>query len=171
MKIDGSFLRRQLEYHYWASSKHLDNARELSLEELHRPLGDSFGGVLKTLIHLFVSDRIWLSRVIGAPRYTMLDRGEEFDLEKLHAQWMEVHLGWTGWVGDVSDVEQLLEYSRLDGERRSQPLWQIVMHVVNHGTYHRGQLTTMFRQLNRPTVNTDLHSWYYANALPLETQT
>ena len=52
----------------------------------------------------------------------------------------------------MSDFQQVLEYKNLAGQAHSLPLWQVVLHVVNHATYHRGQITTMVRQLGHTPV-------------------
>jgi uncharacterized damage-inducible protein DinB len=160
MKIDSSLLKTQLDYTYWASDRILDAARPLSEEELARDLGNSFGGVLGTLIHIFEGDRMWLSRVAGSPRLTLADAGEKWMLDSLQNAWVNVHLGWIDWAGSLDDVEKILDYVNLAGNRMKLPVWQVVFHVVNHGTYHRGQITTMLRQLGASAVSSDLHNYY-----------
>jgi uncharacterized damage-inducible protein DinB len=160
MKIDSPLLKKQLEYTYWASDRLLEAARPLSDEELARDLGNSFGGVLGTLVHIFQSDRIWLSRAVGSPKFTLANPGETWTLNSLQSAWVEVHLGWIEWAGSVEDVEQVLDYVNLAGQAKELALWEMVFHLVNHGTYHRGQITTMLRQLGYTSVSTDLHSYY-----------
>jgi uncharacterized damage-inducible protein DinB len=160
MKIDSSLLKTQLDYTYWASDRLLDAARTLSEDDLQRDLGNSFGSVLGTLTHIFQADRIWLSRVTGSPRLTLADSDERWTLDSLQTAWVEVHLGWIDWAGSVADVGKILDYTNLSGQSMRLPLWQLVFHVVNHGTYHRGQITTMLRQLGASPVSTDLHNYY-----------
>jgi uncharacterized damage-inducible protein DinB len=58
-------------------------------------------------------------------------------------------------------VERTIEYQDLRGNDRSDVLWQMLQHVVNHGTYHRGQITTMLRQLDvAPPKSMDLIAFY-----------
>jgi len=163
MKIDSSLLKTQLDYSYWASDRILDASRPLPEDELARDLGNSFGGVLGTLVHIFQADRIWLSRVSGSPRPTLADDEEKWALDSLQNAWLNVHLGWIDWAGSLDDVEKILEYTNLAGKRMKLPLWQLVFHVVNHGTYHRGQITTMLRQLGASPVSTDLHNYYLSH--------
>ena len=160
MKIDSSLLKTQLDYTYWASDRLLDAARPLPDEDLARDLGSSFGGVLGTLVHIFQADRIWLSRVAGSPRFTLGDPSEQWTIDSLQSAWVDVHLGWIDWAGSIDDVERHLEYVNLSGQTIRLPLWQVVFHVVNHGSYHRGQVTTMLRQLGSTPVSTDLHNYY-----------
>ena len=160
MKIDSTLLKKQLDYTYWASDRLLDAARPLSDEELSRDLKNSVGGVLDTLLHIFYADRIWLSRVAGSPRLTLQDPGESFTLNSLQSAWVDVHLGWIDWAGEVNDVEHVFEYRNLAGDAKQLALWELVFHLVNHGTYHRGQVTTMLRQLGHTPVSTDMHAYY-----------
>lgn len=160
MKIDSSLFKTQLDYTYWASDRLLDASRPLSEEELARDLGNSFGGVLGTLVHIFQADRIWLSRVAGSPRFTLAEPDEKWTIDSLQSTWVDVHLGWIDWAGSVDDVGKILQYVNLAGKNFELPLWQVVFHVVNHGSYHRGQITTMLRQLGSSPVSTDLHNYY-----------
>jgi len=160
MKIDSALLKTQLDYTWWASDRLLDAARSLTEEELDRDLGNSFRSVLGTLVHIFQGDRIWLSRLAGSPRVTLADPDETWTLDSLQSAWVELHLAWIDWAGSVEDVEKILNYLNLAGKPMAMPIWQVVFHVVNHGTYHRGQITTMLRQLGSTPVGTDLHSYY-----------
>src|SRR5687767_696721 len=105
MKIDSALLKTQLDYTYWASDRLLDAARSLTEEELDRDLGNSFSSVLRTLVHIFQGDRIWLSRLAGSPRMTLADPDETWTLNSLQSAWVELHLGWIDWAGSVEDVE------------------------------------------------------------------
>src|SRR5688572_21545704 len=98
MKIDSALLKTHLDYTYWASDRLLDAARPLTDDELTRDLGTSFGGVIGTLVHIFQADRIWLSRVSGAPRTTLAEPDEVWTLDSLQAAWVEVHLQWIDWA-------------------------------------------------------------------------
>jgi uncharacterized damage-inducible protein DinB len=58
-------------------------------------------------------------------------------------------------------VEHTIEYQDLRGDDQLDVLWQMLQHVVNHGTYHRGQITTMLRQLDAvPPKSMDLIAFY-----------
>jgi uncharacterized damage-inducible protein DinB len=160
MKIDREFVCLQLDYSRWASERSLDAARVLTADELARDLGNSYGGVAGTLEHIFQADRVWLSRVEGSPRLTLCDPGETWTLESLAAEWADVASRWRAWAETTDDFEANLQYKNLAGQDHGLPLWQLVLHLVNHATYHRGQITTMLRQLGHKPVATDLHVFY-----------
>src|SRR5262249_26271206 len=66
------------------------------------------------------------------------------------------------FVGDLKqeDLNRVMEYKTLKFGTYSNPLWQSMQHLVNHGTYHRGQITTMLRQLGAQPILTDLMHFY-----------
>jgi uncharacterized damage-inducible protein DinB len=162
MKIDREFLGLHLEYTRWASERSIEAARALTEEELQRDLENSYGGVLGTLLHVFQGDRIWLSRLRGAPRFTLGDPEEQWTLDTLSQAWQQVANGYREWLAGVEDLESILHYKNLAGQSHALPLWQVILHVVNHATYHRGQVTTMLRQLGYSPIGTDLHVFYLA---------
>ena len=160
MKIDKEYVVLQLDYSRWASERTLQAARPLSQEELARDLGDSYKGVLGTLSHIFQADRIWLSRLRGTPRLTLSDPDEIWTLDGLAEAWSVTADGYRDWLNGVDDLQTNLTYKNLAGQSQALPLWQVLSHVVNHATYHRGQITTMLRQLGYLPVATDLHVFY-----------
>lgn len=163
MKIDGEFLASHMAYSRWATLHLIAAAREEPDSDLRKDLGNSFGGVLGTLTHIFAADRIWLSRLTGSPRMTLLDAGEDLALHELESAWPAIYDGFTAYLR-TADVFSVLEYRNLQGKTCRLPVWQVVLHVVNHATYHRGQVTTMLRQLGAKPVSTDLVCYYLDQA-------
>src|SRR3954451_14640803 len=104
MKIDADFLKLQLDYSRWASDRSLDAARPLTEDELSRDLGNSHGGVLGTLVHIFQADRIWLSRLAGAPRLTLAETGETWTLDTLASQWLKTANDYQQLLSDPGDL-------------------------------------------------------------------
>jgi uncharacterized damage-inducible protein DinB len=160
MKIDAEFLALQLDYSRWASERSLQSARALDEDELAKDLGNSHGGVLSTLAHIYQADRIWLSRLKRAPRFTLADTDESWTLDSLTNAWAQTADEFQRWLTDAGDLQAVLTYKNLAGQKHQLPIWQVVLHVVNHGTYHRGQITTMVRHLGYTPISTDLHLFY-----------
>ena len=63
-----------------------------------------------------------------------------------------------------ADLDRVVEYHNTKGHAFSNPMWQMLQHLVNHGTYHRGQITTMLRQLGATPLTTDLIAFYREQA-------
>jgi uncharacterized damage-inducible protein DinB len=157
-----------LEYHHWATNLTVNAARALSPEQFTQNLGSSFPSVRDTLVHVFSADRAWLGRLEGQapPRANAAD---SVDLNSLLEVWEPVLTRWPIVVeslGDAGrlDTGRLIEYKSFAGDPFTNSLDQIVRHVVNHGTYHRGQVATMLRQLGVQAVSSDLISFYRERA-------
>lgn len=157
MQMDKQFLRMHLDYTFWATQRLLDALQSVPADELQRDCGNSHGGIMDTLLHIYYADRIWLSRTTEHPRSTLADAGETWSLEALNEAWREVADGWRRWADGLEDVRASLQYRNLLGQAHSVELWEMVMHLVNHATYHRGQITTMLRQCGQKPVSTDFH--------------
>jgi uncharacterized damage-inducible protein DinB len=166
LQIDSAFLTGHFEYSRWASNRCLEAVSPLTNEELTREMYNSFGGILGTLVHIYQADRIWLSRLLGVPRITLGDPGEKYTLAELHRLWNEVHDGFHNWASGISmeETEGILEYRNLRGHDVSLPIWQTCMHIVNHASYHRGQITTMLRQAGHAPASVDLTAYYLEQA-------
>jgi uncharacterized damage-inducible protein DinB len=149
-----------LDYSAWASGRLLEAAAGLSDEELNRDFQTADRGVLGTLVHVFVADRVWLARLSGAkPEYTTdADRS----LPVLHKQWPALHQRWAEWAARLSGdlVLEEIAYVDMKGRPWKQPLWQLVLHVVNHATHHRGQVSGFLRSMGHAPPQIDLVLYY-----------
>jgi uncharacterized damage-inducible protein DinB len=94
----------------------------------------------------------------GSP--TRANPGDYPDVKTLWKEWDEVLTTWPKTVQRLGDAEEVIAYKAFNGTAYSSKLSDIVRHVVNHGTYHRGQITTMLRQLGKKVVSTDLILYY-----------
>lgn len=144
-----------LDYTAWATTRLLDAALALTPEELTRDLGSSHGGVSGTLEHLYGSDVIWTARLCARPAIRFSDLPALPPLTTLKPQWLALQGGRREFVTSLHPDESVA-YANLSGEPQSASVSEIVRHVVNHGTYHRGQVATLMRQLGYAAPNTDL---------------
>ena len=141
------------EYDYWARDRQLEACAALTLEQFLRPMGSSFSSVRDTLAHLVAAEWVWLERWLGRSP-TKLD-AEEYSAEKfptldsVRQRWRMVEANMRSYLSGLQDgaLDRPLSYTNLKGERWTYPLWQTLLHLVNHQTYHRGQITTLLRQL------------------------
>jgi uncharacterized damage-inducible protein DinB len=149
--------RQHLRYSAWASRRLLDAAQTLDSEQLHRDLGVPNKSVHGTLAHILMADRNWLARVSGRVLSNPMEQ-----TEAMEAEWPRVLEQWEARAKPLtdSDLAQVIAYKDMKGNPYETPLWQIVMHVVNHATLHRGQVMAMFRQLGVGPPPTDLIFYY-----------
>jgi len=154
-------LQHHIRYSGWASKRLLEAALALNEEQQHRELGVSHKSLYGTLEHTFLSDRIWFARTVDAG----IVKGTPRELnpgETLATEWVKLQKRWEQWSDALThqDLARKIEYHDMSGNIHTNPTWQIVLHVVNHATLHRGQAMSMLRQLGVAPPNTDLITYY-----------
>ena len=146
-----------LRYSAWASRKLVESIRAVPDAEVEKPVGISHGSLLNTLTHILWADWLWFTRVAGPMEKPGQSR------EALETVWPDLQDKWVAWAehGGDAQVNRAVEYtSILDGKTARTPAWQIVLHVVNHATLHRGQAMGMLRQMGIAPPHTDLMNYY-----------
>lgn len=151
-------------YHYnrWANARVLDAASSLSGDQLVQDLGSSFPSVKDTLVHILAAEWVWLSRWKGVSPRGLPEGWPKSTLEELCARWAAVEEEQREFLAglDEARLDTVVAYSTIDGQAFASPLWQMLRHVVNHSSYHRGQVITMLRQLGAEGCATDLILFY-----------
>jgi uncharacterized damage-inducible protein DinB len=145
-------------YDWWANERVMDAASRLTPAEFTRDLESSHGSIRDTLTHLVWAAWIWLQRWKGVSP-TMVFRPADFpEVESLRERFRSVAAERAAFLRDLSAPALLepVEYRNIKGETWRYPLWQQLCHVVNHSSYHRGQVITMLRQLGAAPPATDL---------------
>ncbi|MGE3955425.1 MAG: DinB family protein [Vicinamibacterales bacterium] len=152
-------LTMMLDFHYWARTRVLEAVGALSPEQFTRDLGSSFPSVRDTLVHLCSAEWNWYLRWNREVPAAMFDPNDFPDVTTLRERWAAQELKIRAFLASLDDdgVRQELEYRALDGRAHTSAFWEMFIHVVNHGTYHRGQVQTMLRQLGAaPAKGVDL---------------
>lgn len=155
-------LRTLLDYHYWARDRVLAAAESLTPEQYTRDLGSSFKSVRDTLVHTYSAEWAWHSRWHGVSPTVALSPDDYPDVPVLRQEWQELQEQVYGFLDAIgTDVDRMFEYRSLSGIESRSSFSQMVQHVVNHGSYHRGQVTTMLRQVGaKPPAAMDLIAFY-----------
>lgn len=144
-------------YNHWANGQTLDAVSALTADQLDKDLGTSHKSVHGTLRHILASERTWLMRCKDVSPKSLFDASEFFGLASLREKWAEVEQEQRRLTDALKDkdLEKRIRYTNKKGEQWEYSLGQILQHVVNHSSCHRGQITTMLRQLGAPAVSTD----------------
>jgi uncharacterized damage-inducible protein DinB len=161
MPVKADTLRTHLDYTTWATRRLLAAAAQLSEEELTRDFGSADKNVVGTLAHIFAADRVWMSRIEGKPP-GMFISPEDRDLALLARDWPALLDVWKDWAAELTDesVATVIYYKDNKGQDWQAPLWQIILHVVNHGTHHRGQVSGFLRAMGHAPQPLDLIAYY-----------
>ena len=160
-------MRTLYDYNAWANHRSLDAAATFDERTVHKTDGIEFfvgagyagahlrggmdlagavsGALASVACQIFWNARMWTS---------------------LRAKWAEQEARLLTFVGKLTqeDLNRVMEYKTLKFGVYKNPLWQSMQHVVNHGTYHRGQVTTLLRQLGAQPILTDLMHYYRERA-------
>jgi uncharacterized damage-inducible protein DinB len=158
----GPVCRLHLEFMKWADETMLAALTQVPPDQVGHDLGSSFKSLFGTLNHVYLGELVWIKRVQGNKNARIADLDSPADLSVLGEAWPELHRAWLDWSGSRSNenFQEPLIFSTAGGGESQLPLWQIVLHVVNHGSYHRGQVATMLRQSGIKPPGTDLVTLY-----------
>ena len=156
-------LRTLLEYHYWARDRMLEALEPLTADQVNRDMGNSFKSIRDTVTHLYAAEWAWYSRWQGTSPDKLLPADMFPDLAAVRLAWTDLEAKIRAYLEELGDanVAQVIEYKLLSGQPGASPFWQMLQHVVNHASYHRGQVTTMLRQLGaQPAKPLDMIAFY-----------
>jgi uncharacterized damage-inducible protein DinB len=154
------------EYNRWANGRTLEVVEKLDAAAFLKDLKSSFPSVRDTLAHILNAEWLWLRRWQGESQRTGLAAADFPTVASLRERFTAVDRERQAWLEGLSEETLTRPFSYLDmaGNPHSLLLVQSLQHVVNHGTYHRGQITTMLRQLGATPVSTDLSRFYLDRA-------
>ena len=156
---NASFL---IDYHIWANNKVLQQLQTVTTEEWNKELGGSFPSIHLLCKHLISADYRWLQRWKGVPIAAIPETFVFESCDQLIAVWQPM-------LAEMKNVsvgffergaEQPVNFTTAKGDHFAMPFWQTFYHTVNHGTYHRGQITNMLRMLNKQPVATDMFLFF-----------
>jgi len=150
------------EFNWWANARTQQAVESLPEEKLYLDLKNSFGSIHGTLVHLVGAEDIWLQRMNGADPGIFMKKEEYPTYESVKAKWQKVEVGWKKYLSSLTEEElaRTLTFHTQKGDLVTQKVWQSLQHVVNHSTYHRGQITTLIRQSGGTPLGTDLITFY-----------
>lgn len=146
------------EYNGWANARMIEAASKLSVEQFTADMHNSHSSVRDTLAHILAAEWIWLERWKGTSPAALLKAADFPTIESVGARWSEVEKDYNEFVAGLTNdsLATVIAYTNTRGEHWKYPLGQMIQHVMNHSTYHRGQVTTMLRQLGAEVVPLDL---------------
>ncbi len=155
-------LKQLATYNCWASQKIADTILSLPDEKQVAEVPSSFNILQNTILHMWDAESIWWQRMKMHERFVRpSDNFKGTTRDAVNGLMSQSRL-WEGWVNTASDLvlDHVFQYYNSKKENFKQPIWQMLLHVFNHGTYHRGQLINMLRQLGVVKIpETDFIVW------------
>lgn len=156
-------LQELLDYHYWARDRLLDAVEALDPDQFCQDLGSSFGSIRDTLPHVVSAEWVWCSRWLGDSPDQHLPTTDFATAQDIRERWAEEEARVRKFVSGLGPQEasRVMRYAHLDGEPLSAEFSQMLRHVVNHASFHRGQVSTMLRQLGaQPPQGQDMIGFF-----------
>lgn len=151
-----------IEYHHWAHNKVLQQLSGIPAGDWNKDTGGSFPSLRALYQHLLEADYRWLQRWKGVP-FAEIPQGFVVDgYSGLDTMWRPLLDEMVVVAKEFlsTDAERPVHFITGKGLHVTQPFWQTLYQVVNHGTYHRGQVTNMLRMLNQQPVGTDIFLFF-----------
>jgi uncharacterized damage-inducible protein DinB len=158
MPMDLETIRELYGYNRWANARSLQAASTVSPEDFTKEVGGSFASLRGTLAHVYGAEWIWLERWRGMSPPKLPFALDFPDVETIRSRWKDVEREQKKFLDglDGARLAEVVSYVNLKGETFAYPLGRMLQHVVNHSTYHRGQVATILRQLKATPLSTDL---------------
>jgi len=145
-------------YNYWARDQVLHAAANLSHTQISAQSSISFGSMLSNLTHMLNAEWIWRNRcqMKHSPKSMLLEE-KITDFETLHHTWLNEEIQMRSYLRELEqrDLDCIVKYGQMTGQEQSNLLWHILVHVVNHGTQHRAEVSSKLTELGNSPGNID----------------
>ncbi|MES2331244.1 MAG: DinB family protein [Bacteroidota bacterium] len=137
------------QYEHWANERLFQVISPLTEEQQQQEIVSSFSSVHKTCLHIWDATAIWWQRVHKVKEIVVPSLSFHPTMQEIEDGLLQQNKQWIDWVRSATDadISYVLPYKNMKGEAFEQEVKEILLHVNNHGSYHRGQLVTMLRQL------------------------
>jgi uncharacterized damage-inducible protein DinB len=137
-----------LAYNFWANKIISDKLLQVPPEILHKDMGSSFGSIYKTCQHMMEVESIWWQRVNLTEPVQSPEKDPDENFQVLIEKWLPLSRQWSSWLVEIPEknIIHVFGYYNSKKEFFKQPVYEMLLHLVNHQTYHRGQVVTMLRQ-------------------------
>ncbi|MEZ4669354.1 MAG: DinB family protein [Anaerolineae bacterium] len=159
-----TYFRRLFDYTFWAHRQVWECVLLLSDEQFTRPCDYSIGSVHEQVVHTMAAEWLWSERVRGVSPSALFSSSDYPSRELIRTEWDSVEVGWRDYLSQLHDEQlaQPLTYTSLNGRTTRQTLlWEVLAHVVNHGTDHRAQTLSLIHHVGGKTLEQDIifYSW------------
>jgi len=142
-------------YNVWANHKICFQLQQMDEKLWYADTASSFSSLYKTILHMWDAESVWWQRMRLHESIVVPSQSFEPSFKDACNGLIHQSMQWEPFISDVMDEAALnskLIYKNAKGQEFFQPVSEVLMHVFNHGTYHRGQLVTMMRLLGETNI-------------------
>ena len=135
-------------YNLWANKLLTGKLLQVPGHILHKNMSSSFASIYKTCEHLMEVESAWWQRVTLEEHVRFPEKDPNENFEVLVENWLSLSTQWSKWLNEISEknITHVFGYYNSKKEFFKQPVYEMLLHLFNHQTYHRGQVVTMLRQ-------------------------
>ncbi|MEW9702210.1 DinB family protein [Paenibacillus sp. SI8] len=156
-------------YHVWANKTLLDRLKEIPQELYYQEIQSVFPTISKAMPHIYITDTCWLHILSGksmneamALANQLKEAAKKMSIEELEAAFSELAKAYTLFFKEQENMEKTIVLDNPYAGIRETSYSEIVLQVVNHATYHRGNITAMLRQSGHASVMTEYALYWYS---------
>ena len=157
-------------YHVWANEVIIDRLRELPQDIYHMDIQSDFSSVSKVLSHIYLTDYTWFDIISGksmneamATTNQLREQVEMKSIEEMKVIFLDLSERYRALLDNQKDIEKLIVVDNPYAGLLETSISETVLHIVTHGSYHRGNIATMLRQMGHTSVMQDFGLYLYQN--------
>lgn len=152
------YIRMMFDYNYWAHRQVWACVMELTETQFRENIAYSHGSVHNQVVHTMSAESVWLERLKGTSPRHLFKPSDYPSRHAIRRKWDEIESDFRAYLQSLTEdqLSQNISYQQTSGEPEIEPLWAMLVHVVNHGTDHRAQTLAVMGTLGGPTVEQDL---------------
>ncbi|TVX88380.1 DinB family protein [Paenibacillus agilis] len=150
------------DYNIWANKRMLNHLLTLPEGVLQQEIQSVFKTIHEVVVHICVVDKVWSEFLTGQLISSVREKLEilnnelsQLTLEELQLHYEQLAVQYRNHVEALNDLDESREYAHPALPTLKASYAELIMHVVNHATYHRGNITAMLRQLGYKGISTD----------------
>ncbi|MFE4893882.1 DinB family protein [Peribacillus butanolivorans] len=157
-------------YHVWANGVIIDRLKELPQEIYHQEIQSGFSSVSKVLSHIYLTDYVWFDIISGKSMNEAMGSTDQLrkevetkSIEEMKKIFLDLSERNKALLNSQKDIEKLIVVDNPYAGLLETSISESVLHVVTHGSYHRGNIATMLRQMGHTSVMQDFGLYLYSN--------
>jgi len=164
------FALQFFDFHVWANEQIFNRLKELPKDTYHQEVQSVFPSISSVLSHVYLSDLGWIEVFCGeSMSYALMlaeqqkEQTESKDLEEMRIMFYELAERYKTFLNQEENLNKSIVIENPAGGIMETNVMELLLHVVNHGTYHRGNITAMLRQMEYASVPTDYGLYLFLN--------
>ena len=160
--MNSDMARELITYNTWANQRLMDVVSRLDASHFTRNVGGSYPSIQSTLTHIVWVEWTWLERWQGNSPQEVWKPQDFASVADIASRLSPIQDEQRAFIESLSadDLQRVIRYTNRVGEKCEYALWRMIYHLVNHSTYHRGQVINMLRILNAQPATTDFLDWW-----------